>query len=673
MTRLGPVAACLLAGAVVVMASPPQRQSGLDPAAFDRAVRPQDDLYRYANGAWLDRTAMPDERVVYTAATELQERVERDLHAIVEEIAARPAKRPGSAAQKIGDFYTSIVDTARLEALGHAPLQPELDRIDAVRSASELAAVAGHLSASSTAGPFFSSVAVDPSSGTRVIHLAQGGTLLPDREYYLSPAGDYPRLRRAYRNYLATIFRLVARETPDADAGAVLALETELARVQWTQTDSRDAVKTSNPYRLDALAAEMPGFDWRAWARPQGIDRAQTIIVAQPSFFRGFAALVPETPLRTWQAWLAARYITAMAPWVSEAFNVARFEFFGRALTGQQEHRPRWRRGVSLVSAYLGDELGRRYVARHFPASSRARVQIIVSHVVRAYRDAVRASTWMSPRARDEALDKLSTLSAKVGYPDRWRSYGALEIRAGDLMGNVLRAQQFVNAYRMSRVGARRDRDDWLMTPQTVNAYYSPAENEIVFPAAILQPPYFTAEADDAVNYGAIGAVIGHEIGHALDARGRQYDAEGEARDWWTPDDDAAWAAVTRPLVAQYDGYRPQPDMRVNGALTLAENAGDLAGLAIAFRAYRRALDGRPAPVLDGLTGEQRFFLGWARIWRSLERDAYQRQMLLNSPHAPAPYRANGPVGHIDGFYEAFDVAPGDRLYRPADQRVRIW
>jgi predicted metalloendopeptidase len=672
MTGLRRVAVCV-AGAIAAAAPAAQHRSGLDPATFDRSVRPQDDLYRYVNGGWLDGTVMPDERVVYTAATELQERVEQDLRALIEEIAARPDRRPGSAAQKIGDLYTSIVDTAHLEALGHAPLAPELSRIEGARTPGELAAVAGHLSATSTAGPFFGTVAVDPRNGARVVHLSQGGTLLPDREYYLSLAADFPRLRREYRNYLAHIYRLVGRAAPDADADAVLAFETALARAQWTQTESRDAARTSNPYTLDRLAAEMPGFDWRAWARPQGFDRASTIVVAQPTFFRRFAELLPGTPLSTLQAWLAGRYITALAPYVSEAFNVARFEFFGRTLTGQQEHRPRWRRGVSLVSEYLGDEIGRRYVQRHFPATSRTRVQAIVVQVVRAYRDAVRGSTWMSPRARAEALNKLATLSAKIGYPDRWRTYRGLEIRAGDLMGNVQRAQRFANAYRMSRVGARRDRDDWLMTPQTVNAYYSPAENEIVFPAAILQPPYFTAGADDAVNYGAIGAVVGHEIGHALDDRGRRYDARGAARDWWTPADEQAYGHVTRALVEQYYGYRPQPGMRVNGALTLGENAGDLAGLAIAFRAYQRALGGRPSAVVDGFTGEQRFFLGWARIWRSLERDEYQRQMLLNSPYAPAPFRANGPVSHLDGFHAAFAVGPADRLYRAPEGRVRIW
>ena len=659
--------------AVLIGAAAAPQRAGLDPSSFDQGVRPQDDLYRYANGAWLDRTTIPADRVVYTAATELQERVEQSLRTIIEEIAAEPAKQPGSAAQQIGDLYTSLVNTARLEALGSAPLMPELGRIAAAQTPGAIAAAAGHLSATSTAGPFFSTPMLAAGTSAPLIQLSQGGTLLPDREYYLSDAADFPRLRGEYLLYLTRIFRLVDRPRPEADAEAVLGLETALARAQWTQTEARAAAATPASYTLARLADEMPGFDWRAWARPQGFDRAAAIIVLQPPFFREFARLIGVLPLETWKAWLAARYITAMAPYVSEQFTAARFEFFGRTLTGQQAPRPRWRRGVSLVNDVLADEIGRRYVERHFPAPSRARVRVIVDHVVRAYRRAVAASAWLSASAKREAIAKLQALSTKIGYPDRWRRYRGLEIRPDDLVGNMSRAQRFASAYRMGRVSDSGGRDDWLLPPQTVNAYYSPAENEIVFPAAILQPPYFTAAADEAVNFGAIGAVIGHEIGHALDDRGRRYDARGAARDWWTAADERAYAQLTGGLVAQYGSYEPQPGVRVSGTLTLLENAGDLAGLAIAFEAYQTWLSDRPSATIDGLTGKQRFFLGWARIWRSKERDEYQRQMLFSSPHAPAQFRANGPISHLDAFHDAFAVGPGDRLYRPPDRRVRIW
>jgi predicted metalloendopeptidase len=460
----------------------------------------------------------------------------------------------------------------------------------------------------------------------------------------------------------------VNRPAADADADAVLALETALARAFIQPQDRTPAV-----YTLRQLADAIPGFDWEAWARPQGIDRAGAIVVLQPPFFQRFAELLHTIPLDAWRAWLAGRYITAMAPYISDRFAMARFGFFGRTLTGQQAPRPRWRRGIGLVNDVLADEIGRLYVARHFPATSRARVRVIVDHVVRAYTRAVSASAWLSAPAKREALEKLARLSSKIGYPDRWRRYRGLEIRPDDLVGNMSRAQQFANAYRMSRLRDTAGRDVWLLPPQTVNAYYSPAENEIVFPAAILQPPYFTAGADDAVNFGAIGAVIGHEIGHALDERGRRYDARGAARDWWTQDDERAYASVTHPLVEQYGSYEPQPGSRVDGDLTLSENASDLAGLAVAFAAYRSWLNGKPPATIDGLTGDQRFFLGWARIWRARERDEYQRQMLFSSPHAPTRYRANGPLGHLDAFYDAFGVGPGDKLYVPPDRRVRIW
>ena len=417
----------------------------------------------------------------------------------------------------------------------------------------------------------------------------------------------------------------------------------------------------------------MPGFDWMAWARPQGIDRVETIVVAQPSFFREFAAMVPRTPLATWKAWLAARYVTAMAPYVSRAIGDARFEFFGRVLTGQETPRPRWRRGVSMVNGSLGDAVGRLYVEKHFSSASRARVQRMVDHLVRAFGDGIRESDWMSSQAKAEGLAKLATLTRKIGYPDTWRDYRGLVVAPDDLVGNLARSQQFENAYRMARVERPADRGEWLTPPQTVNAYYAPGTNEIVFPAAMLQPPYFSATADDAVNYGGIGAVIGHEIAHALDDRGRHFDGTGALRDWWRPQDETAYRQRVAPLVAQFDAYSPLPGLRVNGALTLGENAGDLAGLAAAHRAYRLSLGGRAAPVIDGFTGDQRFFLGWARIWRAKDRDAYLRQISLTSAHAPAQYRANGPVTHLAAFQEAFGVASGDRLYRATGERIRIW
>jgi predicted metalloendopeptidase len=453
----------------------------------------------------------------------------------------------------------------------------------------------------------------------------------------------------------------------------VLALEIALAGAQWDRLSSRDLTRTYNRTTLLELPSILPGFDWLAWAQPQGFTQAQFVVVAQPSFFKTFAALVPTTPLETWKAWLRSRYISALAPYLSQPFIDARFEIFGRVLVGQQDPRPRWKRGVSMVSTYLGDALGRLYVERHFPPRARARVERIVHFLVEAFRRAIKDASWMTSGTRTRALAKLVLLDRKIGYPDRWKAYHGLTIRPDDLVGNLQRGQRFENDYRMSRLGQPTSRGEWLMGAQAINAYYAPAVNEIVFPAAILQPPFFHLDADEAVNYGAIGAVIGHEIGHAFDERGRLYDAKGAPSNWWSARDDEAYRALVRPLVDHYNAFSPLPGLHVNGSLTLAENVGDLGGLAIAYRAYKLSLDGRPAPVIDGLTGDERFFMGWAQLWRSKEREGFMRQTLLTGIHAPARYRANGPLGHLDAFHDTFAVKPGDGLYTAPEARVRVW
>jgi putative endopeptidase len=666
-----------LAGAVALAAtlaaaSQTQTQpSGLDLAAFNRSVRPQDDLFAFVNGGWVARTPMPSDRVTYGGVNELADTVEADLRAIIEGLSGGRPPRRGSPEQQIADLYTSLMDEARLESLGDAPIRPYLQKIDDASTPREFAAVAGYLSSVAAGGPFAGSVAQDGNDPQRlVVQVTQGGTLLPDPEYYVSDAPRFRDIRSRYDAYLATIFTRTRRADPASDARNVLALEIALARIQIPQDTDRVA-----PLRvpLSRVSAEMPGFDWHAWAKPQGIDRASALIFAQPAFFRQFAALVPETPLATWKAWLAARVITQAAPFLDNALADARFEFFGRVLSGQEAPRIRWKRAVSLVNGYLGDAIGRLYVEKHFPPAARARIQKLANAVLEAYRAAIDKSPWMSAQARRHALEKLSRMRTKIGYPSTWRDYDGLVIKADDLIGNVQRAQQFENQYRMARVGRLADGGEWIVSPQSINAYYAPALNEIVLPAALLQPPLFELEADDAVNYGGIGAVIGHEIGHAFDERGRQFDADGAIRDWWTPDDEREFRSRAAVLVRHFNGFSPAPGLHVNGELTLGENIGDLAGLSVAYRAYKASLRGRPSPVLDGFTGEQRFFFGWGRVWRSKMREEYIRQWLGTSVYPPFQYRANGPVSHIDGYYDAFGVKPGDKLYVAPETRVVFW
>jgi predicted metalloendopeptidase len=668
-----PLAAVLLAcsiGAGLLAQAP---RSGLDPAGFDRAIHPQDDLFGYVNGAWLKRTTIPDDRVTYGAFAEIVDKTDHDLRRLIEAIAARPNRPRGSPVQQVADLYASMTNVAEIEKRGAAAIQPQLQRFDAMRTAKDVAAEAGYLSSIAAGGPFGGLIGIDPlNPGAPVVRVSQGGILLPDRDYYVKDEPSLAAIRDAYVKYLTGIFELTERAAPAADARAVLAFETALARISWTEAESRNLAATYNRFTLRQLAVEMPGFDWAAWARPQGIDRSPAVILAQPSFFKAFAALIPQTPIATLRAWLLARYVTAAAPYLNRAFDDARYEFFGVTLTGQARPRERWKRGVSMVNSFLGDALGKLYVETHFPDTTRAKVQRLLSNVIAAYREALKEADWLSASARREALEKLSALSTGVGYPAQWRSYRGLDIAADDLLGNWRRALMFDNQYRLGNI-AGTSGGEWVMPPQTVNAYYTPGSNEIVLPAAIFQPPLFDPAADDAVNYGAAGSLIAHEIGHAFDDRGRRYDGSGAVRDWWTPADAQRFADRAARLSAQLDRYEPLPGLHVNGALAVAESLADLGGLTVAFRAYRLSLKNGRAPVIDGLTGDQRFFMGWAQMWRSKERDAYVRSTLQTNPYLPPMLRANAAAANLDAFFDAFGVKPGNRLYRAPAERIRIW
>jgi endothelin-converting enzyme/putative endopeptidase len=659
---------------VIVLAQQPAAKSGIDMNNVDPAVRPQDDFYQSVNGRWLARTEIPSDKASYGAFVELADKAEMDLRVILEAASANTARPVGSVAQQVGDFYSSFMNDARAEQLGATPVRAELQKIAALSSLDAVAGEAGALSAINAGGPVNVGIDADAKDPAKEIaYFQQGGLALPDREYYLQDDPRFQEIRAKYQAFLEQVFTLAEWPNAAADAKAVLAFETSIAKLHWTQVESRDAVKTYNKVIFEDLPKEMPGFNWLAWARPQGLDRAVDIVVRQPSFLKSFSAMAPSTPLATWKAWLAAQYLTASAPYLSKPFVDASFEFFGKTISGQPVQRERWKRGVSVINANLGMAAGRLYVEKTFPPEAKARMQRMVANLLEAYRQSISSLDWMTPATKQQALDKLAKFGTKIGYPDKWRDYTGLVINKDDLLGNVQRAQKFENDYEVAKLGKPVDRTEWGMTPQTVNAYYTPLRNEIVFPAAILQPPFFDFVADDAVNYGAIGAVIGHEIGHGFDDQGRHYDGTGALHDWWTETDAKEFEKRAKMLVDQYNAASPLPGVHVNGELTLGENIGDLNGVSIAYKAYKISLAGKPSPTIDGLTGEQRLFAGWAQIWRSKYREAEARRRILVDPHSPPQFRVNIPVSNIPGFYDAYNVKPGDKMYRDPKDRVQIW
>jgi predicted metalloendopeptidase len=652
-----PAIAATCLAAAVAWAQPPAQKSGLDVSSLDNETRPQDDLYRHANAAWLRQAEIPSDRVLFTTFVEVEERVNDDLRTLIEELRTSQARRKGSSAQQIVDLYASLMDETQLERLGATPMRGVLDRIQSIASPRHLAATAGHLSTLGAGGLFAVELSREAGPEARLVaQLPAGGFLLPEPRSYLADDPAPRELRARYQTYLTRLFELIGRADAASDSRAVIALETELARARASVASS----EASRRYTLSELSRAMPDFDWLAWAEPQGLDRVAAVVLLQPSFFERFARLTRELPLAAWKAWLAARYVTACAPFLSDAFADARFEFFGRLLSGQEQPRTRWKRGVSLVSGYLGDALGRLYVERHSSRAIRGRAEALVANLLEAQRDALRQSDWIGPATRREALHKLSRLRVRVGWPDVWRRYAGLVIEPGDLLGNIQRAKRFE--------GLRRADGAWPVPPQTVNAAYDPATNEIVLPAALLQPPLFDAEAEDAVNYGALGAVIGHEIAHALTGRGAGIDGTGARRRWWAPQDEQAFAARAGRLQQQLAAARGTSVER-----SLGEDVADLCGLSVAFQAYARSLRGRPSLEVDGLRGEQRFFLAWARAWRAKVRNEYLQQWSLQTAHAPPQLRVNGVVRNLEGFHAAFGVRPEDRLYKPPVERAVFW
>jgi predicted metalloendopeptidase len=668
---LAAASAVALVSSQAPAAGPPA--SGIDLAAMDRSVRPQDDFFRFVNGAWLARTPIPPDRASYGSFEALYDRTEADLRAIVED-AARQGGPPGSDSRKIGDFYAAFMDERLVESLGMRPLAGELASIDAVRTRADLARAFARLLKIGCDAPLAAFTEGDfKAPRTVTLFVYQGGLGLPDRDYYVSDDAKLAEYRAKYVTFLSAMHRLAGLPGPDVAAADVMAIETHLAKNQWTNVETRDMGRMYNKVAAADLGAQFPGFDWAAWMDELRVASLPAVIVAQPSYAKAFAAAVNDWPVDRWKPYLKASLVRGYAPYLPKAFVDARFEFYGRTLSGTPEQRPRWKRAVAAIDGNLGEMLGKLYVERRFSPEAKARMEQLVANLQRAYRDGIDRLEWMSPETRAQAQAKLAAFTAKIGYPKKWRDYSAVRVAGDDLVGNMMRAQAAEFEFQMAKAGKPIDRDEWGMTPQTVNAYYNPVRNEIVFPAAILQPPFFDMAADDAVNYGAIGAVIGHEMGHGFDDQGRRFDGTGVMRDWWTEADSRAYQQRTARLVAQFSSYEVLPGLKVNGELTLGENIGDLTGLTIAYRAYHLALGGRPAPVLDGFTGDQRFFIGWAQVWRSKEREDALRQQVLTNEHSPSMVRANGPLGDVPEFYDAFGVGPGDRLFIPPDRRVTIW
>ncbi len=677
--RSARLAAAALVALTIGLATPSAAQTargkqlGVDTTNFDRSVRPQDDFFRFVDGTWLKKTQIPPDQSSWGSFQELAERSEAALKQIVDD--AMKANAPaGSNLQKVRDFYASFMDTTRIETRGLEPLRAELGTIAAIGSTAELPAALAHLAHLGVFGPFAAFVGQDQkNSSAYIVALNQGGLGMPDRDYYLRPGARFDETRKAYADYVMTLLTLAKQPDPAGTAQQVIALEKRIAEHHWERARIRDRDATYNKMSVQDLADLSPGFDWVAFFQPIGLTATTDVIVRQPDYFQALSQIVSDTPVSTWKAYLTYKLLSAYADELPSGFVAARFAFYGKALSGQEEMRPRWKRGVNEVEGALGEALGQLYVERNFKPEAKARMDALVKNLLAAFKEGINELEWMGPATKTQAQAKLAKFTVKIGYPDKWRDYSALEIRPDDLLGNAMRANMFRYDDMVSRLGKPVDRSRWGMTPQTVNAYYNSTNNEIVFPAAILQPPFFNVEADDAVNYGGIGAVIGHEISHGFDDQGSKSDGDGNLRDWFTPEDLKAFQERTTKLADQYSSYVPIDTLHINGRLTLGENIGDLSGLAVALRAYHMSLHGKEAPVIGGFTGDQRFFLGWAQVWRTKFRDEALRRQLLTNPHSPGMYRAFIPLTNMEAFYKAFDVKPGDGMYRPPDERVKIW
>ncbi len=650
-------------------------KSGINLSHLKSSVRPQDDLYRHVNGSWIDQAIIPNDRSSDGAFYALYQQAEAQVREIIEEAAASNSA-PGSISAKIGDLYRSFMDEARIDLLGIAPISKDFTRALSITHSRDFFQALGEFEARGLGGLFYQYITTDNmDSNTNIAYIGQSGLSLPDEAYYREE--EFAEIRSALLLHIEKMFNLAKIENAPEHARRILDLETQIAACHWDAVRDRDATLTYNKMSYSELLTCAPGFDWDLWISASGTPKKvlESCVVRQPSFFTGVGELLMNFDAAAWSSWLAWHLLSGAASYLSSDFVNENFAFYGTTLSGTPELKARWKRGVGLVEGSLGEAVGQVYVDRHFPPEAKVRMVELVANLIEAYRVDIAALDWMTPETKAKAFEKLAKFTPKIGYPEKWRDYSKLETVADDLMGNLERITKFNQEYEFAKIGAPVDRSEWLMTPQTVNAYYNPGMNEIVFPAAILQPPFFDLAADDAANYGGIGAVIGHEIGHGFDDQGSKYDGDGNLKNWWTDSDRSEFEKRANKLIAQYEELHPleAPEVHVNGALTIGENIGDLGGLTIAIKAYELSLKGKVAPVIDGLTGEQRLFMGWAQCWRQKMRPEEVRRRVATDPHSPDEFRCNQVVRNLDEFYRAFNVKESDSLYLPENERVRIW
>jgi len=652
--------------------SPKKGAWHFDLSAMDPAANPGDSFFRYANGGWDKNTPIPPDKQAVSSFSQLQDKVNEQVRTVVQEAAKSKAPK-GSVKQKVGDYFTSFMDEAAIEAKGLAPLQADLDQIRTLSNKSELARLFGEQEWTDVPRPFGLAVVTDLRDSNRyTVALGQGGLGLPNRDFYLDEANPrFAQVRAKYQDYAANMLRLAGLSDPEARAQRVMDLEKKLARTHWSPLELRQIEKADNPMRPADLALNMPGMDWGAFLQAAGVSGQSSVNVGQPSALAGAAKLVDSEPLDVWKDYLTLRTLSQYASVLPKAFVNQSFDMYGKTLSGVPQLEERWKRALSSSNQMLGQAVGQLYVERYFPPESKAKMDRLVRNLIAAMDTRLAKLEWMAPETKVKARAKLAAFNPMIGYPDKWRDYSALEIRPGDAFGNVRRAARFEHQRNLNRLGRPVDRNEWFMNPQLVNAYANPTLNQIVFPAAHLQPPFFDPDADEAVNYGGIGIGIGHEISHHFDDQGRKFDAKGRLADWWTPADLERFQKRADGLVKQYNEYEPLPGYKVNGAQALGENIADLAGLAIAYDAYKIALGGKPAPVISGFTGDQRFFLGFAQVWRAKYREAALQQQLKAGTHTPIHLRSNT-LRNFDPWYAAFNIKDG-ALYLPPEQRVRIW